>query len=311
MNTKPAAKANSAHHSFYDWSRLLILVLLWGTAFALLKTAVSEIPPATVVMGRLWIGAVMLLIWVKFRGYAMPRLISSKEKPMDRLWLWFMVLGITGGTVPFALISWGQKSLDSALVGILMAIMPLATVAMAHFFVAGEKMNVRKLIGFTIGFIGVVVLMGPAALRGLGGHTFIAQIAVILGALFYAVQTIIARNMPPVRPSVAAAGLLICAALVITPFGLYAAMDMPIPGLGAQVSVLGLGLGATGLGGILLMAVIRDAGPSFLSLSNYLMPLVAVFVGISIGEHLGLNVWIALFIILTGLVLAGFRSKSS
>jgi len=283
------------------------VAVLWGTAFILLKIAVTEIPPTTLVMGRLWIGAIALLIWMSMRGQKLPPILP---KP-DVRWLWFTILGFTGATAPFALVSWGQQSLDSALVGILMAIMPLTTAALAHVFVPGETMTLRKFAGFLLGLAGVALLMGPDVLQGLGGAASLAQLAVILGAVFYAVQAIIARNLPPTRPSVAAAGLLICAAIMITPFGLFSAVDMAMPSAKALFAVLALGLGATGLGGIVLMVIIRDNGPSFLSLSNYIMPLIAVLVGLAFGEKLGLTVWAGFAVILAGLALARQKNKSA
>ncbi len=304
-STTPVAPTHD-QHSLLDWARLLAVAVLWGTAFILLKIAVTEIPPTTLVMGRLWIGAIALLIWMAIRGQKLPPLFPV----MDVRWVWFMVLGFTGATAPFALVSWGQQSLDSALVGILMAIMPLTTAALAHVFVPGEAMTTRKFAGFLLGLAGVALLMGPDALHDLGGSASLAQLAVILGAIFYAVQAIIARNLPATRPSVAAAGLLVCAALMITPFGVYAALDMTMPSTKALLSLLVLGLGSTGLGGIVLMVIIRDNGPSFLSLSNYIMPLIAVLVGLAFGEKLGLTVWLGFAVILFGLALARQKNKS-
>ncbi len=294
-----------SRHGLYDWLRLFAVAVLWGTAFILLKTAVTEIPPTTLVMARLWIGAIALLIWMAIRGQKLPALLP---KP-DHRWAWFALLGFTGATAPFALVSWGQQSLDSALVGILMAIMPLTTAALAHVFVPGESMTMRKFAGFVLGMAGVALLLGPDALHDLGGTASLAQLAVILGAIFYAVQAIIARKIPTTRPSVAAAGLLLCAAIMITPFGIYQALSMDMPSIKALLSVLALGLGATGLGGIALMVIIRDNGPSFLSLSNYMMPLIAVLVGLAFGEKLGLTVWLGFAVILSGLLLARQKNK--
>ncbi len=305
-NSLPPTHA-TGQHSLFDWARLLFVAILWGTAFILLKTAVAEIPPPTLVMARLWIGALFLLIWMAFRGHKLPPLIPK----LDERWLWFAGLGLTGATIPFMLLSWGQQSLDSALVGILMAIMPLTTAALAHVFVPGETMTVRKFSGFALGMVGVALLMGPDALHHLGGTQSLAQFAVILGAIFYAIQAIIARKLPETRPSVAAAGLLLCAALMITPFGLYAAWQTDMPSTKALLSVLALGLGATGLGGIIMMAIIRDSGPSFLSLSNYIMPLVAVLVGVLAGEHIGVTVWLGFAVILAGLTLARQKNRGT
>ncbi len=303
----PDLSQHKAQPSLFDWARLMAVAVLWGTAFILLKTAVTEIPPPTLVMGRLWIGTIALLIWMAIRGHKLPALTPQP----DRRWYWFMILGFTGGAAPFALVSWGQQSLDSALVGILMAIMPLTTAALAHVFVPGDSMTTRKFIGFLLGMFGVALLMGPDALRHLGGPQSVAQIAVVLGAVFYAIQAIIARNLPQTRPSVAAAGLLLCAAIMITPFGIVAALDMAMPSTKALLSVFALGLGATGLGGIVMMAIIRDSGPSFLSLSNYIMPLVAVFVGILAGETLEFRLWLGFAVILAGLVLARPKNRNS
>ena len=303
MNTRAPVSAlrRPPRHSLFDWLRLAGVAVLWGTAFLLLKTAVAQIPPAAVVMERLWIGALALLIWMKLRGHALPPLWPHP----DRRWLWFAILGLTGGTLPFALVSWGQQRLDSSLVGILMAVMPLTTAALAHLFVPGERLGARTLAGFALGLAGVALLMGPEALSHLGGSRGLAQLAVIAGAVLYAVQAILARHLPPTSPSAAAAGLLICAALMITPFGLYAAWHAPAPGPAAVLSVALLGLGATGLGGIVMMAIIRDSGPSFLSLSNYIMPLVAMLAGVLAGERPGLTVWLGLVVILAALALAG------
>jgi len=308
MTVSPSSSAPTQNdqHSLFDWLRLLGVAVLWGTAFILLKIAVTEIPPTTLVMGRLWIGAIALLLWMSIRGQKLPPLWP---KP-DRRWLWFAILGFTGAMAPFALVSWGQQSLDSALVGILMAIMPLTTAALAHVFVPGEAMTLRKFAGFMLGLVGVALLMGPSALQDIGGPASVAQLAVILGAVFYAVQAVLVRNLPTTRPSVAAAGLLICAAMMITPFGVYAALSMDMPSPKALLSLLALGLGSTGLGGIVLMMIIRDNGPSFLSLSNYIMPLIAVLVGLAFGEKLGLTVWVGFAVILAGLALARQKNKS-
>jgi drug/metabolite transporter (DMT)-like permease len=307
QSSSPSSASQNDQHSLFDWLRLLFVAVLWGTAFILLKIAVTEIPPTTLVMGRLWIGAIALLIWMSIRGQKLPPLFPRP----DKRWLWFAILGFTGATIPFALVSWGQQSLDSALVGILMAIMPLTTAALAHVFVPGEGMTLRKFSGFLLGLAGVALLMGPSALNDLGGPASIAQLAVIFGAVFYAVQAILVRNLPPTRPSVAAAGLLICAALMITPFGLYDALGMAMPSTKALLSLLALGLGSTGLGGIVLMVIIRDNGPSFLSLSNYIMPLIAVLIGLAFGETLGLTVWLGFAVILSGLALARQKNKSA
>lgn len=157
-----------AHPTLQNWIALGILTVLWGSAFAFIGYTVDFLPPMALIFVRLSLAAMILLGWAIFRGRRMPPLT-------DKRWLWFTGLGFFGNTLPFFLIAWGQLSLDSALTGILVATMPLATLGLAHVFVPGERMNAQKLIGFLVGFGGVIVLMGPSALQGIFDSSFIAQ----------------------------------------------------------------------------------------------------------------------------------------
>ncbi|MBI2223389.1 MAG: DMT family transporter [Betaproteobacteria bacterium] len=148
-------------HRVRDWALLAALVAMWGSAFLFIKLGVATVPPATLAASRLALGAATLYAVMRWRGLALP--------PAGSRWLSFGALAIVGNCIPFYLISWGQQVIDSALAGILMAIMPLATLLLAHFFVAGERMTANRALGFSLGFVGIVVLMGPAALAGLGG----------------------------------------------------------------------------------------------------------------------------------------------
>ena len=171
-----------------NWSLLLALVAMWGSAFMFMKIGVATVAPATLVAGRLVLAAAVLYAVMRARGLALP--------PPGRRWLPFAALAILGNSLPFYLIAWGQQFIDSALAGILISIMPLATLVLAHFFVAGERMTPPRVAGFATGFAGIVVLMGPAALAGLGGSagTALAQAAVLGGALCYAGNSVLARR---------------------------------------------------------------------------------------------------------------------
>ncbi|WP_421790397.1 DMT family transporter [Hyphobacterium sp.] len=157
-----------------DWAILLSLAVLWGTAFIFIEWSLDSLPPAALSFTRLTIAAVIVTAFAYARGYRLPPL-------SDRRWISFVLLGFFGNALPFFLIPLGQTQIPSALAGILLAVMPLTTVALAHFFTE-EKMTGWKLAGFFVGFAGAVVLIGPAALAGLGGPTFLAQLAVLAAA---------------------------------------------------------------------------------------------------------------------------------
>ena len=199
-----------------DWVLLLALSAMWGTAFLFIKLGVATVPPATLAAGRIALGALILYAAVRWRGLVLP--------PPGRAWAQFGVIALVGNAAPFFLISWGQQTIDSALAGILMAVMPLSTVLLAHFFVAGERMTPWRAIGFSVGFSGIIVLMGPAALAGLH-ENIAAQLAVLAGAVCYAANSVIARRLIASNFLVASAAVMIVAAVMAVPLALL--LDRP------------------------------------------------------------------------------------
>jgi drug/metabolite transporter (DMT)-like permease len=284
-----------------DWLLLLILSLIWGTSFLFTKVAVHATTPATVVLGRVSIGAVTLTILLFAAGLRFP--------PAGKIWLHFLALGIMGNALPFFLITWGQHGIDSGLAGILMAIMPLATVLLAHLFVDGEPLTPRTSLGFLAAFAGIVVLMGPEALRELGGGRSDVehQAAVLAGALCYAVNVVMARRLPPTRALVVSAATLIAATLVM-----LGALTLQGDGLLAMLpsqrslpSVLWLGFVSTAAATIVYFRIIASAGATFLSLINYFIPVIAVAAGtLLLGEGLEASALLALALILGGVALS-------
>jgi len=265
------------------------------------------VPPATLVATRLVIGAMILVIVIRSMGYTFPT--------VGRAWLPYIVLAVVGNCMPFWFITWGQKSIDSALAGILMAIMPLTTMLLAHFFVAGEHMTRYRVAGFLLGFMGIVVLMGPAALDGLGGSPIeiLAQLSVLAGALCYAVNGVIIRVALKGEVMVASAAIIAIAAVISVPVAL--AVDQPwrLDPSWTAVSILAwIGIGPTAIATLVHLKLIGSAGPTFMSLVNYCIPVVALLVGVALlGEEPGANAYWGLLLILAGIALSQLRRSTS
>lgn len=292
-----------ASRTLKDWGLLAALVALWGSNFMFIKLGVAAVPPATLVASRLVIGAVILVAAVRLMGYTFP--------PLGRAWAPYLVLAIVGNCLPFWFITWGQKSIDSALAGILMAIMPLTTLLLAHFFVAGERMTRNRLIGFLLGFVGIAVLMGPAALTGLGGSALqvAAQLSVLAGALCYAVNGIMIRVTLKGDVMVASAAIIAIAAVISVPVALV--IDQPwrlAPDGTAIALLLWIGIGPTAIATLVHLKLIASAGPTFMSLINYCIPVVALLLGVALlGEEPGANAYTGLALILGGIALSQLR----
>ena len=118
-----------------DWTLLLALAAIWGLSFPVLSIAVETVPPSTTVAVRMVVGALTIFLIMKARGQGFPRKFSLIAIPA--------LVGIIGNAVPFTLISWGQAAVGASLAGILMAIMPLGTLVLAHFFSQGERMTAK------------------------------------------------------------------------------------------------------------------------------------------------------------------------
>ncbi|RPJ45297.1 MAG: DMT family transporter [Betaproteobacteria bacterium] len=286
-----------------DWMLLLALVAMWGSSFMFNRIAVASLPPWTVVAGRIGVAAIVLTAIVYAMGKRLP--------PPGRAWAPYALIAVIGNAIPFYLITWGQQVVESALAGILMAMMPLATIALAHFLIAGEHLTRQRATGFMIGFCGIVLLMGPAALAGVGGDAvrIVSQLAVLGGALCYALQSVLTRLIIKGEVLVAAAATLLVASLIVVPVALW--LDRPwtlAPSNASAGAVVWLGVAPTALATVLYFMLIRSAGPSFMALVNYLSPGVAVMLGLLVmGETPRVSAYFGLALILCGIAVSQWR----
>jgi drug/metabolite transporter (DMT)-like permease len=293
-------------HGLSDWGLLLALTVVWGSAFLFTKIAVCTISSPRVVAGRLVIASLLLVPIALARGRRLPS--------DGRLWLFLVLIAVFGNALPFSLIAWGQRWIDSGLAGILMAAMPLVTLSLAHFLVPGERLTAFRVGGFLLGFAGVVVLMGPEALVGLvdGTGDLFPMLAVLGGAVCYAVSAILARLRPTSDALPSAAATTLLAALMITPFAFWprGSSSWEIPSAGGLAAVAVLGAFSTALAAVLYFRLVKSAGPAFVSQLNYLIPLWAVLIGmLFLGESPQPKHLFALALILGGVLLAQLEGR--
>jgi drug/metabolite transporter (DMT)-like permease len=282
------------------WLLLFALVAMWGSAFMMTGIAVRAFSPVVLVTVRLVGGAVLLTGLVLARGMQFPR--------HGRFWLFSLLLAIAGNALPFWLISFGQQRVESGLAGILMGVMPLTTMVLAHFFVPGERLNAIRAAGFALGFAGLVVLLGPTALLELEGQggVLLYELAILGGAVCYALNAVLARHRPPADPQVAAAGVTLAGGLLMLPLGLPAApAELAAAPLGPLWALAALTVVATAIATVVFLKLVVIAGPSFTSFINYLIPVWAVLMGmLFLGERPGAAALIALVLILGGIAVS-------
>jgi drug/metabolite transporter (DMT)-like permease len=292
-----------------DWLLLASLVAMWGSSFMFIKLGLATVPTATLVAARLILGALILLAVVYARGARLPPLKHG------RVWANYAILAIIGNCIPFTAITWGQQRTDSALAGILMAVMPLATMVLAHFFVRGEHMTLNRVAGFFLGFAGILALMGPAALGQFDGASLatLSQLAILAGALCYAANSVLTRLLARGNDVlVASTAMLLLASVITLPVALYVDRPWLMQASSASLwAIVWLGVGPTAVATVMYFKLIASAGPTFMSLVSYMTPVVAVFTGVALlGETPGLNAYIALALILLGIAVSQWRRGS-
>ncbi len=283
-----------------DWLGMIALVIMFGSAFMFTKISVQEYPPAIVAGGRIIIAAIVLIVLSLFRGNSFSFIKGH--------WLLLAALALFGCSLPFYLISWGQQTVDSSIAGILMAIMPLTTIVLAHFFVSGELLTTNRVIGFVLGFVGILILFGPTALANFDADMdrLIAMLAILAGAVSYAINTIIAKRLPNESFVALSAVVMTFASIIMLPAIFFIEQDWQFDIQSIEFwSLILLGVFPTAFATIIYFAVIARVGPSFLSQINYLIPIWAVIIGILfLNETVGLNAIMALIIILCGIAIA-------
>lgn len=288
-----------------DWFALLALTALWGSAFLLNEIALASFAPSVLVAGRIIIAAALIFAYLRLSGGSLPL--------PGRAWWPMVVLAIFGSVLPFHLVAWSQQHIDSSLAGVLMAVMPLFVLTLAHFFIPGARLTPYRVVGFVIGFAGVVFIIGPDFARGFDGNVALwGAIAVLGAALSYSISTIYARRLGAGDPVRRSAGMLIVASILSLP---TAAVDLPTivtPSLGATAALGILGLLATGFATLLYFRLVQGPGPTFLSLVNYLVPAWAVIAGaLFLDESLSLSVFVGLSLILCGIALSEIGPRVS
>jgi drug/metabolite transporter (DMT)-like permease len=282
-----------------NWLSLAALIMLWGTSFMFISLSLESFSPVGIVSMRVLLAAVVLTVFMYIRGLRLPA--------TGLAWSIFLLFGIVGNLLPFYLISVGQKEVSSGIAGLLMAVMPLATMVLAHYFVAGERLNRFKIMGFMLGISGVAIILWPSIV---GSHSdLLSSLLILLAALCYALNTILVRRLPAFNPIVTGSGVMLISSLIMVPFWLLT--ETPLQqdySLTSLLSVVWLGIGPTGIATLILFAVIASAGPTFISYINYVIPVVAYFTGaLILGEALEWRSLGALLLIILGIALTRKR----
>lgn len=248
---------------------LLLLAAIWGSSFMFIKVAVREVTPGEVVFGRVLVGTLCLLP-------AVPLLSSwgATWAGLRRFWWPLLVLGLLNAALPFWLLAWSEKKLDSGLAAVLQASMPLFTAVFAYFFTRSARVTGLRFVGVVLGFLGVLLLVGVQP-RG----DVLSALAVLLTAVLYAGSSVYAaRRLRESTVLVTSLGALAFATLATLPLGIAELPD-EVPSWKVIGSIVALGAAGLSIAYLLYFALIAGSGAPYAALVTYLVPALALLYG--------------------------------
>lgn len=279
------------------WILFLAMSVIWGIPYLLIKVAVEELSPATLVLARTALAAFVLLPIAASRGLLRP--VLAYWRPL----LLFSAVEIC---LPWLLLGYAEQRLSSSLTGLLVAVVPLVGAVIARYGPARERLGGRRLLGLLVGLAGVGALVGFE----IGAGDVRAVVAVAVVAIAYAVgPVILARSLADLPGLGVIAASLGVAAMAYLPVGVaQAPATWPSPN--ATFAVLLLAAVCTALAFVLFFQLIAEVGPVRATVITYVNPAVAVLLGVALlGEAFTLATAIGFGLILLGSVLATGRSS--
>ncbi len=279
-----------------DYLLLTLLSLIWASAFFNIKIATYSFGPVTIAFLRVFFGALPVLLLCYFK--------KIKIEAFSKDWKWFAIIGLVNLVIPFILISYGVKFVQSNLAAILMSTTPLSSTVLAHFFLKGEKFNLLKTIGLLIGFSGIVFLFSDNFL--INENNFVAALLILLGSTCYVVGGVITLKISNKKNENVTCSILIWASIMLFPLTLiFEKPWMLNPSMDSIISVIYLGIFPTGIAWLLRFKILKTNGLIFHSQVSYIIPIFGIILGyIFLKEIITSKIIVALIAVFIGIYLA-------
>ena len=276
---------------------LVSLAFLWGIAFLFVQVAVRDIPPLTLVTARVGLAAAILYLILRAQGRNLPR--------FGAIWVHFAVMGLLYNAAPYVLLAWGQQYIDSALAAVFIGLTPLVTMLLAHLFTRDDHFTPAKTVGGSLGFAGLLALLGPALLAGVQA-TLLGLLAALGAAISYGAAIVYGKQkLQGVPPLVAPTAQLATAAFGLAPLSLLLEQpySLPLPSWPALSAVLMLAVLSTALAFSIDSRALETTSASSLGMAGYMVPVVATIAGVLIlDEQLAWNAYVGFAMILAGVL---------
>ncbi len=253
-----------------DYVLLTTLALIWASAFFNIKIATYSYGPVTIAFLRILFGAIPVI------GLCLYKKIKIEAFSQD--WYWFALIGMVNLVIPFFLIAYGVQKVQSNLAAILMASTPLSATVLAHFFTSNEKINFTKTLGVMIGFSGIVFLFSDNIL--VNENNFLSALIIFFASTFYVIGGLLTLKISNKKNENVTASILIWGVIFLIPITALTEKPWSLnPSIDSTISVIYLGIFATGFAWLLRFRILINNGLVFQAQVAYLIPIFGIILG--------------------------------
>ena len=276
-----------------EYILLILLALIWASAFFNIKIATYSYGPVTIAFLRVFFGAIPVLLLCYYK--------NIKIEAFSKDWHWFAMIGFINLVAPFYLIAYGVQSVQSNLAAILMSTTPLSSTVLGHFYTTNEKFNFIKTFGILIGFSGILYLFSDNLL--IDENNFLSALLILLGSTCYVIGGVLTLKISKKKNENVTGSILIWATIILIP--LVSFIEQPwnlTPRLDSTISVIYLGLVSTGIAWLLRFRILVNNGLIFQSQVSYLIPIFGTILSyIFLKELITTKVLISLIAVSVGI----------
>ena len=276
-----------------DYLLLILLALIWASAFFNIKIATYSYGPVTIAFLRVFFGAIPVLLLCYYK--------NIKIEAFSKDWYWFAMIGFINLVAPFYLIAYGVQSVQSNLAAILMSTTPLSSTVLGHFYTTNEKFNFIKTFGILIGFSGILYLFSDNLL--IDENNFLSALLILLGSTCYVIGGVLTLKISKKKNENVTGSILIWAIIILLPLTFL--IEQPfqtMPRTDSLISAIYLGIVPTGIAWLLRFRILTTNGLIFQSQVSYLIPIFGTILGyIFLKELITTKVLISLIAVCIGI----------
>ena len=285
----------------FDFSLLILLAIIWGSSFFNIKLATYSYEPITLALVRVIFASIPLLILCKIKDIYIEAFTKN--------WKPYALIGLCNIAIPFVLIAIGTAKINSYLAAILMSTTPLSGSILAHIFTKDEKLSFLKSLGVLIGFSGIILLFFDKVI--INSENYLYALITILGSTFYCIGGLLTLKLRNKKNENVTTSTTLWSVIFLLPFSLI--FETPWnsnPTMSATLSLLYLGIIATGLAWLIRFRILTVNGLVFQTQVAYLIPIFGVLFGYFLmDEIITWRVLLSLVIILLGIYIFKKNNK--